>query len=183
MTITAATGSISVGIRANPNGTMRSRGAEKRRLSRSGTCNTAKEMFPMINRRHRKMGNGRAARRSRSAAISTASSARHLPGFRRANLQTYQAAAAWCRLYHIRKIVPKPGAVATVQYLHKLHRQHHVSRLTDEYMRLEHKLKLGGGPDKIAKIHSQGKLTARERIDLLLDPDTFSARDRPARRL
>ena len=46
--------------------------------------------------------------------------------------------------------------------------------LTDEFERLEHKLKLGGGPDKIAKIHAQGKLTARERIDLLLDKDTFS---------
>ena len=47
-------------------------------------------------------------------------------------------------------------------------------QLTDEYLRLEHKLKLGGGPEKIEKIHSQGKLTARERIDLLLDADTFS---------
>ena len=47
-------------------------------------------------------------------------------------------------------------------------------KLTEEYLRLEHKLKLGGGPDKIEKIHKQGKLTARERIDLLLDKDTFS---------
>ncbi len=46
--------------------------------------------------------------------------------------------------------------------------------LTDEYLRLERKLKLGGGPEKIEKIHKQGKLTARERIDLLLDKDTFS---------
>ena len=46
--------------------------------------------------------------------------------------------------------------------------------LTDEYTRLEHKLKLGGGPAKIEKIHAQGKLTARERIDLLLDKNTFS---------
>lgn len=46
--------------------------------------------------------------------------------------------------------------------------------LTDDYLRLEHKLKLGGGSDKIAKVHKQGKLTARERIDLLLDPDTFN---------
>ena len=46
--------------------------------------------------------------------------------------------------------------------------------LTDEYLRLEHKLKLGGGPEKIEKIHKQGKLTARERIELLLDPDTYS---------
>ena len=45
--------------------------------------------------------------------------------------------------------------------------------LTDEYLRLEHKLKLGGGPEKIEKIHKQGKLTARERIDLLLDREAY----------
>ena len=47
-------------------------------------------------------------------------------------------------------------------------------RLTDEYLRLEEKLKIGGGPEKIEKIHKQGKLTARERIDLLLDPGSYS---------
>ena len=31
----------------------------------------------------------------------------------------------------------------------------------------------GGGRDKIEKLHAQGKLSARERIDLLLDPGTF----------
>ncbi|MFO0658944.1 MAG: acyl-CoA carboxylase subunit beta [Polyangiaceae bacterium] len=31
----------------------------------------------------------------------------------------------------------------------------------------------GGGPDRIAKQHAAGKLTARERIDLLLDPGSF----------
>jgi hypothetical protein len=30
-----------------------------------------------------------------------------------------------------------------------------------------------GGPGKIRKQHDQGKLTARERIDRLLDPDSF----------
>ncbi len=49
-----------------------------------------------------------------------------------------------------------------------------LSALTDEYLALENELKLGGGTDKIAKIHSQGKLTARERIGLLLDEGTFS---------
>ncbi len=53
-------------------------------------------------------------------------------------------------------------------------KQSRLHKLTDEYVRLEHKLKLGGGPDKIEKIHKQGKLTARERIDLLLDEDTFA---------
>jgi 3-methylcrotonyl-CoA carboxylase beta subunit len=47
-------------------------------------------------------------------------------------------------------------------------------RLSEEYLVLEHKLKIGGGPEKIEKIHKQGKLTARERIDLLLDPETYS---------
>jgi 3-methylcrotonyl-CoA carboxylase beta subunit len=46
--------------------------------------------------------------------------------------------------------------------------------LTEEYLRLEDKLKQGGGPDKVEKIHKQGKLTARERIALLLDADTYS---------
>lgn len=46
--------------------------------------------------------------------------------------------------------------------------------LTDAYLQLEKKLLLGGGPEKIEKIHKQGKLTARERIDLLLDNETYS---------
>jgi 3-methylcrotonyl-CoA carboxylase beta subunit len=46
--------------------------------------------------------------------------------------------------------------------------------LTDEYLRLEHKLKLGGGPVKIDKLHKQGKLTARERVELLLDEGAYS---------
>jgi len=33
--------------------------------------------------------------------------------------------------------------------------------------------KLGGGPERIEKQHAKGSLTARERIDLLLDPGTF----------
>lgn len=45
--------------------------------------------------------------------------------------------------------------------------------LTDEYLRLEKKLRLGGGAEKIEKLHKQGKLTARERIDLLFDAETY----------
>jgi len=33
--------------------------------------------------------------------------------------------------------------------------------------------KLGGGEERIKRQHDKGKLTARERIELLLDPDTF----------
>ncbi|HQU93792.1 MAG TPA: carboxyl transferase domain-containing protein, partial [Pyrinomonadaceae bacterium] len=49
-----------------------------------------------------------------------------------------------------------------------------MSRLTEEYLHLEKKLLLGGGPEKIEKIHKQGKLTARERIGLLLDEGSYS---------
>jgi propionyl-CoA carboxylase beta chain len=35
------------------------------------------------------------------------------------------------------------------------------------------KARQGGGPDRIAKQHARGKLTARERLDLLLDAGTF----------
>ena len=38
--------------------------------------------------------------------------------------------------------------------------------------------KLGGGKERIEKQHQAGKLTARERIDLLLDPGTFVEMDR-----
>ncbi|HEY0429283.1 MAG TPA: acyl-CoA carboxylase subunit beta [Pyrinomonadaceae bacterium] len=48
-----------------------------------------------------------------------------------------------------------------------------LSELTEEFRRLESHLKLGGGAEKIDKIHKQGKLTARERIDLLFDKNAF----------
>ena len=46
--------------------------------------------------------------------------------------------------------------------------------LTEELQRLEAKLRLGGGPDKIDRQHQQGKLTARERLQLLLDKDAYA---------
>ncbi|MFZ9813919.1 MAG: acyl-CoA carboxylase subunit beta, partial [Candidatus Kapaibacteriota bacterium] len=36
---------------------------------------------------------------------------------------------------------------------------------------------LGGGEQKIADRHKKGKLTARERLDILLDPDSFEEMD------
>ena len=46
--------------------------------------------------------------------------------------------------------------------------------LTNELLELEAKLRLGGGPARIEKQHKQGKLTARERIDLLFDKGSFT---------
>jgi acetyl-CoA carboxylase carboxyltransferase component len=45
--------------------------------------------------------------------------------------------------------------------------------LTEDLHARREKAKLGGGPEKIAVQHERGKLTARERIDLLCDEGTF----------
>ncbi|HYV12702.1 MAG TPA: acyl-CoA carboxylase subunit beta [Pyrinomonadaceae bacterium] len=47
-------------------------------------------------------------------------------------------------------------------------------QLSDQLLQLETRLRAGGGPDKIDRQHQQGKLTARERIELLLDRDSYA---------
>src|SRR5882672_3020533 len=49
-----------------------------------------------------------------------------------------------------------------------------LKELTIELQELEAKLRLGGGAGKIERQHNQGKLTARERIDLLLDKNSYT---------
>src|SRR5919106_1850627 len=43
---------------------------------------------------------------------------------------------------------------------------------------LERLAELGGGADRLRRQHNAGKLTARERIDLLFDPGTFQELDK-----
>ncbi len=43
----------------------------------------------------------------------------------------------------------------------------------DELTRLREESKLGGGEERIKKEHEKGRFTARERIDKLLDPESF----------
>ena len=43
---------------------------------------------------------------------------------------------------------------------------------------LERRAELGGGEERLKKQHDAGKLTARERIDLLFDPGTFQEVDK-----
>src|SRR5688572_7921385 len=52
------------------------------------------------------------------------------------------------------------------------HASSRLLQLTSELEQLEARLRAGGGPDKIDRQHSQGKLTARERIDLLIDAES-----------
>ncbi len=45
--------------------------------------------------------------------------------------------------------------------------------LSAEVLELQERLRQGGGPEKAAKQHNQGKLTARERVDALRDPGSL----------
>ena len=47
----------------------------------------------------------------------------------------------------------------------------------DELKQLREQAMEGGGTKRIESQHKKGKLTARERIDLLLDPGTFQELD------
>ncbi len=53
--------------------------------------------------------------------------------------------------------------------------------LADELIKARRQAALGGGESRIEAQHEKGKLTARERVDLLLDPSTFQEVDRFAR--
>src|SRR6478752_2705876 len=48
----------------------------------------------------------------------------------------------------------------------------------DTLAELERRAELGGGADRLERQHAAGKLTARERIELLYDPGTFEELDR-----
>src|SRR3954449_12480237 len=53
--------------------------------------------------------------------------------------------------------------------------------LVDDLIERRERAKLGGGEEKIAKQHAADKLTARERLALLIDEGTFSELGVPAR--
>ena len=58
-----------------------------------------------------------------------------------------------------------------------------MSKLEEKFKEVEERVKaaeLGGGLERIDKQHKAGKKTARERINDLLDPDTFVETDRMA---
>jgi 3-methylcrotonyl-CoA carboxylase beta subunit len=48
----------------------------------------------------------------------------------------------------------------------------HNKLLLSRYRQIMEKVALGGGKSRIEKLHSQGKMTARERINYLIDKDS-----------
>ncbi|MEM9661814.1 MAG: carboxyl transferase domain-containing protein, partial [Planctomycetota bacterium] len=50
---------------------------------------------------------------------------------------------------------------------------HTLRTITDEFLDQEAKIKQGGGPKAIERQHAKNRLTARERIDRLVDPGSF----------
>ena len=45
-----------------------------------------------------------------------------------------------------------------------------MAQLADDLRQLEAEIRLGGGTERIEREHAKGKLTARERVERLLDP-------------
>src|SRR4051794_13363998 len=73
------------------------------------------------------------------------------------------------------KLPPEPqGGISSAQRAERL--KHLASR--DKLAALDQQAELGGGQERIEKQHQEGKLTARERIDLLLDPGSFIELDK-----
>src|SRR5438132_9532274 len=48
-----------------------------------------------------------------------------------------------------------------------------MEQLVADLRQRKERLKQGGGPDRLAKQKEQGKLTARERVEALVDPGSF----------
>ncbi len=69
--------------------------------------------------------------------------------------------------------VERDGATESEEGKHLLPGTAPLGELTDQLHEAREKAKLGGGEEKIAKQHDRGKLTARERLDLLVDEGTF----------
>lgn len=53
-----------------------------------------------------------------------------------------------------------------------------LERLRNRLAELEKQAELGGGRERIDKLHAEGKVTARERLERLLDPGTFIELDK-----
>src|SRR3989440_6814833 len=76
---------------------------------------------------------------------------------------------------HTKRPPPEPsGGMSSAQ------RQERLSGLAprEKLAALDTQAELGGGPERIHKQHQEGKLTARERIELLLDPGSFIELDK-----
>jgi acetyl-CoA carboxylase carboxyltransferase component len=71
------------------------------------------------------------------------------------------------------RVIPKSESASAPSEAPSDEPQGRLRQLTNELHQLEQQLRAGGGPDKIEKQHKQGKLTARERLDLLLDRDSY----------
>jgi acetyl-CoA carboxylase carboxyltransferase component len=66
-----------------------------------------------------------------------------------------------------------PEAKAALPAPHRATVRERIDQLRD----LKEKARLGGGPDAIERQHARGKLSARERLELLLDPQSFVETD------
>ena len=67
---------------------------------------------------------------------------------------------------------PQPG-LTPPNARERAARTDHMHALVEQIRKIEERLRQGGGPERVAKQHKAGKLTARERIEKLIDRDSF----------
>ena len=67
---------------------------------------------------------------------------------------------------------PQPG-LTPPNARERVTRTDHMHALVEKILKIEERLRQGGGPERVARQHKAGKLTARERIEKLIDPDSF----------
>src|SRR5438045_2546040 len=75
------------------------------------------------------------------------------------------------------KTPPQPEPAGGISSVKRAERLSSLSP-RDKLAALDAQAELGGGEERIAKQHEEGKLTARERIELLLDPGSFIELDK-----
>ena len=75
---------------------------------------------------------------------------------------------------------PQPGLTPS-SARERAVRTSHMQALVERIQKIEERLRQGGGPERVAKQHKAGKLTARERIGKLIDRGFVLPGDRPAR--
>jgi len=59
--------------------------------------------------------------------------------------------------------------------------QHSITERLDDLERRKDEARTGGSPEAVERQHAKGKMTARERVEYLLDDDSFTELDQLAR--
>jgi propionyl-CoA carboxylase beta chain len=91
-----------------------------------------------------------------------------------AELQSEESAVGLART---KKAGGRGGGFAETGFFTTQEASMNTQKQLEHLLKLQAEARLGGGQERIDKQHAQGRLTARERIDMLLDPGSFEEFD------